>query len=156
MERSPPTYAAVENLAQREVEQRGRAMLDGYKQALTATPGVVSEDIASRIKQGLDTALLAEAEQVHAAIEYVRHATKPAQSKSAAELHARPMQKLTADLELFIAQLNTERGVPTFGWRPTSAKMSTFAPYEQGQLSTHDAVQRLIQRMFLEPETEIR
>ena len=66
----PPTYAAVENLAQREVEQRGRAMLDGYKQALTATPGVVSQDIASRIKQGLDTALLAEAEQVHAAIEY--------------------------------------------------------------------------------------
>jgi hypothetical protein len=129
---SPPTYGRVEKIAQQELEQRGQTMLDGYKQALTATPTVVSHEIAGQIKQRLDAALLAEAEQVHLAIGYVRDALKLAQTKSAAELCARPLQKLAADLELFVAQLNTERGVPTLGWRPTLAKMSTFAPHEQG------------------------
>src|SRR5262249_24718957 len=149
-------YFVIEKLAQQEIEQRGRTMLDGYKQALTATPDVISQEIVTRMKQRLDAALLAETEQVHSGIEYVRDAIKPAQSKTAAELCARPLQKVVADLDLFVAQLNTERGIPTFGWPPTSAKMSTFAIYEQGHLPTQDAVQRLIQRMFLEPETQIR
>jgi len=48
MAHSPPTYFTVEKLAQQEVEQRGRTMLDGYKQALTAAPSVVSQEIVAR------------------------------------------------------------------------------------------------------------
>jgi len=104
---SPPTYFAVERRAQQEVEQRGRTMLDGYKRALTATSGAVSREIVVRIKEKLNTALVAESEHVHSGIEYVRVAIKPAQTKTTAELCARPLQKLMADFDLFVAQLNS-------------------------------------------------
>ena len=152
MAQSPPTYFAVEKGVQHELEQRGWTRLAGYKRALTATPGVVPEEIVARIKKKLNAGLLAESELGHSAIEHVRDVIKPAQSKSAAELCARPLQKLFADFDLFVAQLNTERGIPTFGWKPTSAKMSRFAIYEQGQLSTPEAVQGLIERMFFSPK----
>jgi TIR domain len=155
MAHSPPTYFAVERRAQQEVEQRGRTMLDGYKRALTAASGLVSQEIVARIKEKLGAALVAESEQVHAAIEYLRSAIKPAQAKTPTELCARPLQKLMADFDLFWTQLNTERGVPTFGFKPSSVSMRTFAIYEEGQLSTQEALQRLIERMFLQPETEI-
>jgi hypothetical protein len=111
MAHSSPTYGAVENLAQKEVEGRGRTMLDGYQQALTATAGVVPQEVVAAIKRALDTTLLAEAEQVHSGIEYVRNAIKPVRTKTAAELRAHPLQRLVADFDLFCAQLNTERGV---------------------------------------------
>jgi class 3 adenylate cyclase len=156
MVHSPPTYFVVEKRGQQEIEQRGRTMLDGYSRALKATPGIVSQEIIAQVKQKVDTSLLAEAEQVHSAIGYVRDAIKPGKSKTVTELRARPLQKLTADFDLFCAQLNTDRGVATFGWKPSSATVSMFAIYEQGQLSTPEAVQRLIQRMFVQPETQIR
>jgi TIR domain len=153
---SPPTYFAVEKLAQQEVEQRGRTMLNGYQQALSATAGIVPQDIVTSIKEAFQTALVAEAKQVHSAIQSVRDAIKPAQTKTAADLCARPLQKIVADFDLFWANLNTERGVPTFGFKPSSASMRTFAIYEGGQLSTQEGVQNLVGRMFLQPETEIR
>ncbi len=155
MAQAPLTYGSVENLAHKEVEQRGRTMLEGYTRALGASAGPVPQSVLAKIKQALDAALLAEAEAVHGAIDYVREAIKPARTKTADELRIRPMQKLIAELDLFCAQLNTERGIPTFGWKPTSVKMWTFANYEQGQLSTPEAVHQLIERMFLEPETQI-
>lgn len=155
MVHASPTYASVENLAHNEVEKRGRTMLEGYTRALSASAGPVPQQVLAKIKQVLDAALLAEAEAAYAAIDYVRVSIKPARTKTANEIRIRPMQKLLAELELFCAQLNTERGIPTFGWKPTSVKMWTFANYDQGQLSTPEAVQQLIDRMFLEPETQI-
>lgn len=154
MVHSGPTYVAVENLAHREVEQRGQLMLEGYKQALAATSDTIPQALTAEIKQKLDAALLKEATDVHDGIQYVRESIKPARAKDAAELRVRPMQKLTAELDLLCANLNTERGLPTFGWKPSSVKMWTFAVYEQGQLSTLDALQSLIERMFLQPETQ--
>jgi hypothetical protein len=131
-------------------------MLEGYKQALSAKPGVVPPAVSAAIKQAIDKALLEEAQQVHSTIQYVRDAIKPARTKEPTELGARPMQKIAADFDLFCAQLNTKRGLATFGVKPSAARMWTFALYEQGQLATRQAVAQLIERMFLQPETEIQ
>jgi len=152
---SPATYVAVENLAQQETEQRGRIMLDGYKQALAATPGIIPHDVTTEVKRVLNLALTSEAQQAHSHIQYVREAIKPTTVKSAAELLARPLQKLLADFDLSWAKLNTERGQPTFGWKPSSIEMRTLAALEQGQLSTREAVQDVIQQLFLHPETDV-
>jgi hypothetical protein len=156
MAHSSPTYAAVEKVAQKEVEERGQTMLEGYKKALTSTQGPIPPGVAADIKREIEAALTNEAAKVHAEIQYVRDAVKPARTKTAAELRVRPMQKLVADLDLFCATLNTERGLPTFGWKPSSVRMWTSAVYEQGQLSTPEAVERLTQRMFLHAETRIQ
>jgi TIR domain len=47
-------------------------------------------------------------------------------------------------------------GLPTLGQKSTSVTYTNFAVYEQGQLKTSEALQQLIRRKFLEPETEIR
>jgi TIR domain len=153
---SGATYGAVEKRAQTEIEQRGQTILEGYKQALASSAGAIPAAVAADVKQALDDALANEAAEVHAAIQYLRDAIKPAVSKTAAELRVRPMQKLLGDLDLFCDTLNTERGVPTFGWKPSSVRMWTFAVYEQRQLTTTEAVGRLMQRMFLQPETRIQ
>jgi hypothetical protein len=129
---SGSTYGVVENLAQSEVEQRGRIMLDGYKKALSATTGVVPEDATTQIKNALRKTLHGEANQVHSSIQYVRDAIKPSRTKSADDLVARPLQKLLAEFDLFWAQLKTDRGVPTFGWKPSSVQMRRVASYDQG------------------------
>jgi TIR domain len=153
---SSPTYAAVENLAFREIEQRGRTILEGYEQALNAVFGLIGPVVVAEIKRDLNLSLETESVQVHAAIQYVREACKPSKVKDAAELRIRTLQKLNGELDLLCAKLNTERGQPTLGWKPTSSKFTNFRVYEQGQLASPDVLELLIQHLFLEPETEIK
>src|SRR5882724_2818421 len=54
MTHSSPTYGAVEKLAENQIEQRGQIMLEGYRQALTASSGAIPQSFLAEIKQNLE------------------------------------------------------------------------------------------------------
>ena len=139
MTRSSPTYGAVEELAQNEIEQRGRMMLEGYRQALTASSGPIPQSFVAEIKQDLEAALHRECREVEAKIQYVRNAIKPARTKNAAELMAPTLAKVIADLDLLCTTLNSSRasatrskrwGMP--GWIRRHALLAAFLTFAFG------------------------
>ena len=82
---------------------------------------------------------------------------KPFKTKDAVELRARTQQKLVAELDLFVAKLNTQQGTPTLGWPPDSVTfLGTFQIYEQGKLANPEDLQSLIELLYDQPECEVR
>jgi hypothetical protein len=155
--RSPVAYVAVENLASQEVERCGQLFLAGYKEAFAAVSDPISPAILDQIKAGLDALLSFESARVLKTIQYVRDVCKPSTTKDAVELRARTQQKLVAELDLFVAKLNTERGIPTLGWKPDSVTFrGTCQIYEQGKLASPEDLQGLIELLYDQPECEVR
>jgi len=154
---SPPAYAAVEGLAFDEVERSGQVFLAGYKQAFAAVSHPISPATVEQIKGDLDALLASESVRVLKTIQYVRDVCKPFKTKDAVELRARTQQKLVAELDLFVAKLNTQRGTPTLGWPPDSVTfLGTFQIYEQGKLANPEDLQSLIELLYDQPECEVR
>jgi len=154
---SPPAYAAVEELAYQEVERCGLIFLTGYKEALAAVSDPISPATVAQIKGNLDALLSSESERVIQTIQYVRDVCKPLRAKNAVELRARTQQKIVAELDLCVAKANTQRGIPTFGWKPDSVTLlGTYHIYEQGKLARPEDLQGLIELLYEQPECEVR
>ncbi len=107
--RSPPTYGAVEILAEKEVERCGQTFLAGYKHAFAAVSHPISSGQPAQVKRDLDALLSSESDRVIKTIEYVRDACKPVPAKDAVALRERTQRKLLSELDLFVAKLNNER-----------------------------------------------
>jgi hypothetical protein len=154
---SPSTYAALEKLAYEEIEQRAHLVLEAYKEALTASRERVVP-LMPQIKADVEAVVTEESIHVRQGIQYVFDFCKPPSAKDAAALRARVLQKLTAELDFFCYNLHNERneGVPILPVKPTSVKVTEFRIYEQGQLSTQQALELLILRLFREPEVVIK
>jgi hypothetical protein len=154
---SPPAYAAVEELAYQEVERCGLIFLTGYKEALATVSDPISPATVAQIKRDLDALLSSESERVIRTIQYVRDVCKPFKAKSAVELRTRTQQKIVAEVDLFVAKANTQRGIPTFGWKPDSVTLlGTYQIYEQGKLASPEDLQGLIELLYEQPECEAR
>jgi hypothetical protein len=155
---SPVAYAAVEKLAYQEVERCGQLFLSGYKEAFAAVSDPISAATLDQMKAGLDALLSSESARVLKTIRYVRDVCKPSATKDSVELRTRTQQKLVAELDLFVAKLNTERGIPTFGWKPDSVTFrGTYKIiYEQGELASPEDLQGLIELLYDQPECEVR
>jgi hypothetical protein len=133
--RSPVAYYAVETLAQQEVEQYGQIFLTGYKQAFAAVSTPISSGMLAQVKRDLDALLSSEAERSLKAIQHVREFCGiTAATKDAAELRRLPQQKLVAELDLFVAQLNSERQGSFFKEHPVLALVLAFASFLFGWL----------------------
>ena len=133
MTHSSPTYGAVERLAENQIEQRGQIMLEGYRQALSASSGAIPQSFIAEIKQDLEAGLNRESREVETKIQYVRDAIRPARTRNAAELMAPTLAKVTADLDLLCATLNSSRASATEGkkgaiggWIRRHALLATF------------------------------
>jgi hypothetical protein len=154
---SPPAHAAVEGLAFAEVERTGQLFLAGYKEAFAAVSHPISPATLEQIKADLDALLSSESVRVLKTIQYVRDVCKPFKTMDAVELRARTQQKLVAELDLFVAKLNTQRGIPTFGWKPDSVTfLGTYQIYEQGKIASPEDLQGLIELLYDQPECEVR
>lgn len=153
---SPPAYGAVEELAYQEVERCGLIFLKGYKEALATVSDLISPATVAQIKRDLDALLSSESERVVRTIQYVRDVCKPFRVKNAVELRTRTQQKIVSELDLFVAKANTQRGLPTFGWKPDSVTfLGTYQIYEQGKLSSPEALKSLIELLYEQPECEV-
>jgi hypothetical protein len=106
---SPPTYGAVEILAEKEVEHCGQIFFEGYKQAFTAVSNPIRSATLAQVKRDLEALLSSESDRVLKAIQYVREACKPVSAKDALALRDRTQRKLFAELDLFVAKVNNER-----------------------------------------------
>src|SRR5439155_16975546 len=62
--RSPFVYVAVEDLAEKEVEQYGQIFLGGYKQPFAATSAPISSAILAQVKHDLNALLSSVSAQV--------------------------------------------------------------------------------------------
>ena len=109
--RSPVAYVAVENLASQEVERCGQIFLDGYKKAFAAVSNSITPAMLGQVKRDLDALLSYESARVLKTIQPARNACEPVKAKDAVELRDRTQRKLLAELDLFAAQLNTDRGI---------------------------------------------
>ena len=135
MARSPVAYFTAETLAQQEVEQYGQILFAGYKQAFAAVSTPIGSAMLAPVKRDLDTLLSNEADRSLKAIQYVRDACGiTATTKDAAELRRLPQQKLVAELDLFVAQLNSERKGNFFKKHPVLALVLAFASFLFGWL----------------------
>ena len=89
----------------------------------------------AQVKRDLDTLLSNEADRSLKAIQYVRDACGiTATTRAAAELRRLPQQKLVAELDLFVAQLNSERKGNFFKKHPVLALVLAFASFLFGWL----------------------
>jgi hypothetical protein len=109
MAHSPPTYGAVEILAEKEVERCGQIFLAGYKQAFAAVSNPIRSAAVVQVKRDLEALLSSESDRVLKSIQYVREACKPVPARDALALRDRTQRKLFAELDLFVAKLNSER-----------------------------------------------
>ncbi len=107
--RSPPTYGAVEILAEKEVERCGQTFLAGYKHAFAAVSHPISSGQPAQVKRDLDALLSSESDRALKAVQYVREACKPVPARDAVALRDQTQRKLVAELDLFVAKLNSER-----------------------------------------------
>jgi hypothetical protein len=132
---SPFVYYAVETLAQQEVEQYGQIFFAGYKQAFAAVSTPISSGMLAQVKRDLDTLLSNEADRSLKAIQFVRDACGiTSTTKDATELRRLPQQKLVAEIDLFVAQLNSERQRSFFKKHPVLAMVLAFASFLFGAL----------------------
>ena len=84
--RSPFVYAAVEDLAEKEVEHYGQIFLAGYKQAFAAVSNPIRSATLTQVKRDLDALLSSESDRALKAVQYVREACKPVPARDAVAL----------------------------------------------------------------------
>jgi hypothetical protein len=129
MAHSPPTYGAVEILAEKEVECCGQIFLAGYKQAFAAVSNPIRPATVARAKRDLDALLSSESDRVIKVIQYVREACKPVPARDATALRDRTQRKLAAELDLFVAKLNSERRGTFFKRHPALTLLLSAASF---------------------------
>ena len=127
--RSPFVYAAVEDLAEKEVEHYGQIFLAGYKQAFAAVSNPIRSATLMQVKRDLDALLSSESDRALKAIQYVREACKPVPARDAVALRDQTQRKLVAELDLFVAKLNSERRGTFFKRHPALTLLLSAASF---------------------------